>query len=190
MMLLHLICYSLSAMVAVTPAAAPPADLHVVADSDSARAVLTADALNHMTTFWANFKKEPTYVQEAWSGGKEGRKSVSLPVGTHSWNEYDIVDMVQIVNNFPSVAADLKQVGLTAQQWNDYYRTLISTLDTQTELARLKADSVRPTSVQEQNVTFIKAHAKEITDLKSKGLYLPIYGITFGQKTKPHRSRS
>ena len=184
-MLLHLTCCAFSAMAWVAPASAVRADLRVVSDSQP---VLTAGVLTQMTAFWTSLKKEPDSIQKTRSVYND-QQNHHIPVGSHDTNSYSYMNMVVLVAKRPSVAADFKQAGLTPQQWDDYYSALISALDTQTQLAQYPVDSVGPTSVQEKNIAFIKAHVKEITELKDKGLFLPIYNITFGQKTKapgPH----
>jgi hypothetical protein len=178
-MLLYLTYCAFSVMAGATYIAPARADLGVVVDSEP---VLTADALTRMTSFWSNFKKEPDSIYSARSKDPF-RKDDQVSVGSHS-SPFEHVHISAIADKYPSVAADLKQAGLTAPQFNGYYMALVSALNTQTELAQYPADSVGPTPVEQQNIAFIKAHLKEVTALKSNGLYLPIYDVTFGKKPK------
>ena len=85
--------------------------------------VLTAKALTRLTAFWASFAKEQDSIRT--TARREYLREVAVPVGNERSSAI-MVDMSALAARYPSVAADLKQAGLTAKQHDAYRVALLS----------------------------------------------------------------
>lgn len=164
-----LIATSLSAAPLPATAAVPPLALHVATDSVP---VLTADALTKMTNFWAAFMKESPAIRD--TARKQHQKPLTIPsdaatTGRATIQMQGVVDMIGMANKYPTVASDLKNSGLTAQQWDQYRAALLSAYLT----SKLAKSTPATTSVVGQNVAFLAAHPKEFAALQATGMWFP-----------------
>jgi hypothetical protein len=167
MLLLPLTCLVLSGMVDTTPApAAPvaPAAQHAAADAGP-EPVLTVDMLTKMEAFWTAFMKEPSAVRT--NGVKENQESVSAKNGTVDVVVPD-VNIVAMAAKYPSVAADLKQAGLTAQQWESYRKEFYSAAFTWSALGSSEdaRNAFPPSSTLGHNILVLMSSTKEYEALK------------------------
>lgn len=138
----------------------PPA----AADSDP---VLTVDALQRMTTFWTRFLQEPDSIQE--TGRLAHQEHITMAVGR--WPVSVIkANMPALAATYPSVTADLQQVGLTARQ-EEAYRAAIIRVGF-TRLAGPAAGPVAATSVLGQNLAFRAAHDEAFERLAKTGMWI------------------
>lgn len=152
-----------------SPAARPgPA---VVADSLPA---LTLEALASMTAFWTSFQREPDSVRTA--ARRSRLREVALPIGDIPLSTW-MTDMSALATQDPSVAADLKKAGLTAQQHDAYRVALASAEYIMSATGYEPADSLflspPPPALQAlnqamaaqpvlgKNVDFLRAHPNE-----------------------------
>lgn len=160
-MLLNLTCLALSALAGATPAPAARA----VADSP---AVLTVEALTHMTTFWASFVKEPDSIKT--TGRKTNHQTLPLTIGQQQMTLPSVVNMVAMAAKYPTVAADLKQASLTAQEWQNYREALLTAWIAQKSGA---ASSIPATSALGKNLAFLNSHKTEFDALRATGMWFP-----------------
>jgi hypothetical protein len=101
---------------------------------------LTSAILQQMTTFWTSFMQEPDSILQ--TARLAHLREVVIPNGGIS-PSVGLVDMVALAAQFPSVAADLKRAGLTAEQHDAYRIALLiarfngrSQLDTTSTVAK------------------------------------------------------
>ena len=163
--------------------------------------VLTADALTHFVQFWTSFMQEPASIRTTWNIYMNPDSTmlrqtelheVSLPVG-HERASVWMTDMSALAARYPSVAADLKNAGLTAEQHDAYRLALLSAMTTQSVNAQagdvlgaaqfqalaqsfgappladptpvaLPVDSA---SVLGRNMAFLEAHQDELSALET-----------------------
>ena len=187
MVLLHLTCLAFSVMARGAPTTAVRTDLHAVGDS-----ILPVDALIRLTTFWTLFKKEPDSIRKSYGTPQDPSfylKEIELPVGQKRLT-MSSMDMGRKAAKTPSVAADLKQAGLSPAQYDLYNSLLMSALltldvdrlirDKQQEnlreliprAAAWTSADLKPTSVEEVNIEFLKVHEEEFKTLRN---VLPAY---------------
>jgi hypothetical protein len=134
--------------------------------------LLTIEALQKMSDFWARFQREPDSVRIAGRLAHEHEVALWVPGLPLS---VVMVDMPALAARYPSVAADLNAAGLTAQEHDAYRAALASAaiiLDTRdsagptnlpTALSKMVVGSdphlpVLPGSVTERNVEFMMQH--------------------------------
>lgn len=131
--------------------------------------LLTTDAVTKLTTFWTSFFKEPDSIRLA--GRRAFIRDVVAPIG----QEQAIVpmtDMAAFAAKYPSVAAALKNAGLTGQQ-HDAYRLALATAMTGVETPWPDGTiEVEPNSVLAKNISFVKDHPDELEAFAKAGLDL------------------
>jgi predicted esterase len=128
--------------------------------------VLTTEALTQMTTFWTSFMKEPDSIRTA--ARRAHLREVVVPVG----NELPSVLFVNIASLaaiYPSVAADLKDAGLTSEQQDAYRVALLGAIVTGS-VGRV-AGTIDTTSVLGRNIAFMKAHKNEFKSLAATEIW-------------------
>ena len=129
--------------------------------------MLTAGAMTSMTTFWTRFLQEPDSIKTA--GRKANQKPLTVTAGKQQVPLPGVVDMIAMAAKYPSVAADLKQAGLTAAQWEGYRQALFDADVTQ----QAGGGDVPANSALEKNIAFLKGHEKELAALKATGMWFP-----------------
>ena len=85
--------------------------------------LLTAKVITQMTTFWKRFMDEPDSIRTA--ARLAHLREVVVPVARSHVSVF-MVDMPALAAQYPSVAADLKAAGLTAQQHEAYRIALLN----------------------------------------------------------------
>jgi hypothetical protein len=83
---------------------------------------LTTDILGKLTTFWTRFVTEPDSIQDA---RRAHLREVVIPVGDERPSIL-MADVPMLAAQYPSVAADLKAAGLTAEQHDQYRLAFLS----------------------------------------------------------------
>lgn len=159
----------------------PSITLHPPLPADASDPVLTVDAMQKMTDFWTRFKQEPDSVLNA--GRVAHQEQMWMPLSDQPASVIT-TDMPALAAAYPSVAADLKAAGLTAQQEEAYRRAIF-----RVGFARLgglapegqdRAPSfgqslsyapVAPSSVLGQNLAFRAAHDAEFKALSKTGMW-------------------
>jgi predicted esterase len=147
-------------------------------DSDP---VLTVDALTKMTTFWTKFQQEPDSVLQ--QGRTTHQHQLQLALG----GEPVLVittDMRAMAKLYPSVAADLKAAGLTAQQEEQYRAAILrvgfarmggiapgDAVDAMPLGRSLPFAQISATSVLAKNLAFRQAHDAEFKALSQTGMW-------------------
>jgi hypothetical protein len=164
---IHLGAIVLIALARAAPAFATQADWRVRAGVDS---LLTADALNRLTTFWTAFAQEDSSVQEAGRPSPMMAEWSLLMIDTvYSGSRIDrmelMINMAEMAADIPSVAADLRQAGLTAERYHAILVTLLTTCRTFNAASR--GNPTTPTPLQAQNIAFLTAHKQEFNALFS-----------------------
>jgi hypothetical protein len=132
---------------------------------------LTIDVLTKMTAFWTRFVQEPESIRT--TGRRAHLRAVSVPVGKER-PMVMMTDMAALAAKYPSVAADLKAVGLTAQQHDAYRVALASAQVIGNSVGMIGngiaiEDLIGPldsASVMAKNVAFMKAHPDEFRTLE------------------------
>jgi hypothetical protein len=114
---------------------------------------LTPEAVKQLTAFWTSFGKEPDSIIHA--GRRAVLHEVAVPVAKEQAVAW-ITDMSALAAKYPSVAADLKQAGLTGQQHDAYRVALLSAMVLQG--AGDGAGAVDPNSTAAKNLAFLDAH--------------------------------
>jgi hypothetical protein len=174
MMVLDLTCLALAAALGTAPQATTRAPATSVA-VDSTPTLLTVDALGRMTNFYTAFMKEPPDIKNTGRKQNQEPLPVSLDLGSGGQMAQRIqrvVNMVAMAAKFPGVATDLKNAGLTAQQWEEYRKALFeATLSVQ--IAKMNNSAPTPSSTVGQNAAFLDAHQKEFDALKATGMWFP-----------------
>lgn len=163
------------------PVAARPA-AEVVADS---LPLLTTEALRQLTAFWTRFMQAPDSIRI--TARQAHMREVGVPLGEDRPSVV-MVNMPALTAHYPSVAAALKEAGLTAQQHDAYRAALVSaivaksmTVDITAALARpgmadqkalysVPAVVLQPNSVQSKNVAFLAEHPDELAALDATGM--------------------
>jgi hypothetical protein len=130
--------------------------------------VLTTDVLTQMTTFWTNFLREPDSIRT--TARRAHLREVIVPVGQERPSIW-MVDMAALAAKYPSVAADLKTAGLTAQQ-HDAYRVALISAQVSKSIGK-EAGTVEATSALAKNVEFFDAHPDEFKALARAGIEHP-----------------
>jgi hypothetical protein len=175
-MIVNLMCLALSTAVGAIPTS--PARC-AVTDSEP---VLTVDALARMTAFWAAFTKEPDSIKTV--GRRANQKQILVSVMGQQMPLPSVVNMVAMASKYPPVAKDLKRAGLTASQWEQYRKVLLTaTLDEQIVKIAEQAGGLDSTKINDlttaegptpvKNVAFLHAHQKEFDALKATGMWFP-----------------
>jgi predicted esterase len=134
------------------------------ADSDP---ILTVEALQKMTTFWTHFRQEPDSV--LGDGRMAHQERIALLLGQQPvWVVK--TDMVALAAQYPSVAADLKAAGLTAQQ-EEAYRAAIIRVGLTREAGKA-AGTITPGSILEKNLAFRESHEAAFAALGKTGMWI------------------
>lgn len=126
--------------------------------------LLTTEVLTQMTSFWTRFAQQPESIRTV--ARRRHLRELQVSVGTERplvW----LTDLAALAAQYPSVAADLQQAGLTAQQHDAYRVALIST-----RIAAIAKDLLGPleaTSVLAKNLAFYEAHPDELEALEKAG---------------------
>jgi hypothetical protein len=84
--------------------------------------LLTTEVVKKMTTFWGRFMNEPDSIRK--TARLAHLREVVVPVAEERLSVL-MVDMPALAAKYPSVAADLKEAGLTARQ-HDAYRIALT----------------------------------------------------------------
>jgi hypothetical protein len=129
--------------------------------------LLTLDALTKMTIFWTGFMQEPDSISQI--AREEHRKEIIVPIGQDRGSLL-MMDTRALAAKYPSVAADLKKAGLTAQQAEAYRVALITARATKQGVGQ--AGIVDSTSVIGRNMAFRHAHPDELKALAKTGMWL------------------
>jgi hypothetical protein len=129
--------------------------------------LLTLDALTKITIFWTGFMQEPDSISQI--ARAEHQKEIVVPIGQERGSLL-IMDTRIMAAKYPSVAADLKKAGLTAQQAEAYRIALITARATKQGVGR--AGTVDSTSVMGRNIAFRHAHPNELRVLAKTGMWL------------------
>lgn len=143
-------------------ATSTPAARAVVADP---LPLLTADALTRLTAFWTGFAKESDSIRT--TARRAHLREVVVPVAEERPSVW-LMDVAALAARYPSVAADLRQAGLTAQQHDDYRLALISAVIV--KHAKDQVGAVAATSLLGKNVAFVEAHPDELAALERAGI--------------------
>ena len=138
-----------------------------VADSTS---VLTVDALTRMATFWTAFTKEPPAIRD--TARALHAEAIPMTIGTFQV-QLGVVDMIALATTYPSVAADLRHAGLTAQQWTSDRGALFQALLASNPQYGVST-SLPKTSSLAQNLALLKSNPQALQRLKATGMWLPI----------------
>jgi predicted esterase len=122
--------------------------------------LLTPAALTQLTTFWTKFAQEPDSILV--TARRAHLREVLVPVGDEQVSLWTM-DLAALAAQYPTVAADLKAAGLTAQQQDAYRIALLSAAST----AKLKDQVGRlaPASVLAKNIAFLREHPDEVKAL-------------------------
>jgi phospholipase/carboxylesterase len=146
------------------PGAASPVRLSTVADSDP---VLTVEVLAHITTFWTHFMQEPDSILTT----SRLANQTPIPMSIGPWPVSVLkANMAGLAAKYPSVAADLRQAGLTARQ-EEADRVAIIRVGF-TRQAGTMAEPVAATSVLGRNLAFRNAHDQEFQALAKTGMWI------------------
>lgn len=119
-------------------------------------------------TSWTKFLQEPPAISSVARAIHQGRRTLwlgSQPISVIS------VDMAALAAASPSVAADLQQAGLTAQQ-EDAYRAAILRVGFTRMAAEDWVDSIASNSVLGKNLAFRAAHDAEFKALAGTGMWI------------------
>jgi len=120
-----------------------------------------------MTNFW----KLRSTRQDTINMGKGDPSDnffqvIDIPVGQIRIKEGGLV-LARMAAKYPSLMADLKEVGLNPDQHDRYYALMESARITmvmdQVDWVPSEADK-KPTAVEEKNIVFMKAHDVEIKE--------------------------
>jgi hypothetical protein len=129
---------------------------------------LTSEVMTKMTTFWTSFAQEPDSIRV--TARRATLHEVVVPIGTATpivW----MSDMVALAKQYPSVAANLKQAGMTAEQEQAYRVALISaqvSKSTNDEPGTPAANSIAA-----KNLEFLNGHLEELRTLRDAGITHP-----------------
>ena len=182
MFLPQLVCLALSVVVGADRPSVPAAD-STAATTDTTLVPLTVDALSHMQTFYTSILKEPDSVRikrplsvSLHGVGHAGPEQVNLP---------HVLD-IQRSAQFSVVAADLQRADLTAQQFEQYRRSLYTARLTEqlTWSASPQSAWTHPShpSVAWKNVEFLRAHQQEFDALMAAVMiFPPVRYVVLGQ---------
>jgi predicted esterase len=149
------------------------------ADSDP---VLTVEALQKMTAFWTRFTQEPDSVLKV--GRMAHQAQLWMALGDQPASVIK-TDMTALAKAYPSVSADLKAAGLTAQQEEAYRAAILRVGFVRaggivpgkpdpypTEVGKdLSYAPITPNSVLAQNLAFRAAHDVEFAALSKTGIW-------------------
>jgi hypothetical protein len=157
------------AMTVGTPASAVPRVINdrgsIIATVSDSMPVLTVDVLTKMTTFLNAFMQEPDSIKT--TARKANQMTLVVSVGANKQMDQIGMDLVAMATKYPSVAADLKAVGLTAQEWQAY-RWALNSASATVDLGMTAPSG----SVLAKNVAFFRDHEKEIHALEASGMSL------------------
>lgn len=162
-----------------TPAARPMP--YVLADP---LPVLTPEALRRMTAFWTRFQQEPESIKT--DARRQHLREVAVPVAPEAPLSAWMVDMPALAAQYPSVAADLQQAGLTAPQHDAYRIALLAAAYVRTglpveeyfranmvgEWAVILAKAMAANPVLEKNVEFLGAYPDELQALEETQMWM------------------
>jgi hypothetical protein len=123
--------------------------------------LLTTEVLDKMSDFWNMFGSES--VSNDLAAHNAHRREVVVPVGQERPSVW-MPDMPALAAQYPSIAANLERVGLTAQQEEAYRVAIISARATR--LFGNEIGTVDPTSVLAKNV--------EVMSGRQQGNYFPL----------------
>jgi hypothetical protein len=129
--------------------------------------LLTVQALTQMTTFWTRFMQEPDSIRTTARLATQER--IRLSMG-HTQVFVIKADMPALAAKYPSVAADLQQAGLTAQQ-EDAYRAAIVRVGFALE-AGTTTGPIAETSVLGKNLAFRNTHDAEFKKLEKTSMWI------------------
>jgi hypothetical protein len=102
-------------------------------------------------------------------GRRANQKWVSLVIG-HESVLIQLMDIAALAAKHPTVAADLRTAGLTAQQAEAARTALLSALAT-LKTPDNKAGTVAPGSALEKNIAFVQSHKAEMEALDQVGMW-------------------
>jgi predicted esterase len=149
----------------------PSITAHMVPPAD-ADPVLTVEMMTKMTDFWTRFQQEPDSIRTA--GRMAHQERISLALGSEPVSVI-AMNILAMATQYPSVAADLKASGLTAQQEAAYRAAIlrigfaraagILLSGTAEPNASRQFDPIAPTSVLGKNLAFRQAHPAEFKAL-------------------------
>lgn len=162
----------------------PPAPLpaHI-----GAGPVLTLATLTRLATFATHFRQEPDSIRVIGAqftpapgsiqsvDHETTRESMTWYVGREQ-ESYTVVDMVVLAGTFPTVAADLAQAGLTAQQWEEDRLALYSAcmpLEWSWLGAKGEVMTLPETAVLRKNMHFLETHPQALKALRAAGMRCP-----------------
>jgi pimeloyl-ACP methyl ester carboxylesterase len=131
---------------------------------------LTTEALTQLTAFWTRFMQEPDSIRTA--ARRAHLREIRIPVALQRMATL-MTDIAGLAAQYPSVAAALRDAGLTAQQHEAYRVALLSVLATQSNLNIGDVDPWTPlrvaTSAQQENFKFLETHQDELNALLEAG---------------------
>lgn len=127
--------------------------------------LLTTEVVTKMTTFWTSFFKEPDSIRLA--GRRGSIRDVAATIGEER-AIIPMTDMTAVAAKYPSVAAALKNAGLTGQQ-HDAYRLALVTAMTASAVQD-GVGTIDPNSVLGKNVAFIAEHTDALQTLENTGI--------------------
>ena len=127
--------------------------------------LLTTQVISQMTAFWTSFLKEPDSIRKV--ARRAHLREVVVPVGEERPTVV-MTDMPALAARYPSVAAALKQAGLTAEQHEAYRVALISAMT----IADMEdaVGTVDSNSVMGKNLEFFNTHPDELGELATAGI--------------------
>jgi hypothetical protein len=143
--------------------------------------VLTVDVLSKMTAFWTRFQQEPDSIRDAARMAHQEQVPLALgaePVFVIAMN------ITAMATQHPSVAADLKAAGLTAQQEAADRAAILrvgfarasgvaldSPSDPDDQGQYIPYAPIAPSSVLGKNLAFRQAHDAEFQALAQIGMW-------------------
>lgn len=141
---------------------------------------LTVKAVNKMTAFWTAFQREPDSIKK--DARRAHLREVAMPTPAEAPVSIWMANMAALAARYPSVAADLKQAGLTARA-HDAYRLALATTQyiwpaTQVNDfhgmatgAQILVKAVAANSILEKNLEFMRAHPDELEALEKTKMW-------------------
>jgi hypothetical protein len=130
--------------------------------------VLTTDVVKRLTTFWTRFAAEPDSIRTV--ARRAHLREVAVPVGSEQVT-VPLMDLAALAAQYPSVAADLAQASLTAEQHDVARVALLSAMAT--SVAGEGVAAAAAGSVVTQNLAFFDAHQDKIDELGTTGIANP-----------------
>ena len=118
-----------------------------------------------MTAFWTAFTRQPDSILV--DGRRAQVREVIMPIGDGEISVL-MANMAALAAKFPSVAAALKEAGLTAEQHDAYRFALVSTFIGNKPYG-LVSDTA---SVLAKNIQFMQAHPDEFKALHDTKMWI------------------